>query len=507
MTAEASTGDNRIRRIAIIGGGTAGWMTAAALAKVLGPHYAAITLVESDAIGTVGVGEATIPQINIFNRMLGIDENDFVRRTKGSFKLGIEFVDWRRLGHSYFHPFGKFGLDMEGVSFHAFWLRLHALGLAGPIEDYSLMASAAAAGKFMRPVNAGNSPLSSIAYAFHFDAGLYALFLRDHAERRGVRRHEGRIVKVDQRSTDGFVTGVRLEDGSAVEADLFIDCTGFRGLLIEETLHAGYTDWSNWLPCNRAVAVPCTGGAAIPPFTRSTARKAGWQWRIPLQHRVGNGHVYCSEFISDDEAAATLLANLDGEPLADPRFISFTTGHRNKYWDKNVVAIGLSSGFMEPLESTSIHMIQSGIANLLANFPDMAFDPVDAARYNRVILQESEDIRDFLVLHYKATERDDSPFWNHCRTMAVPDRLAEKIRVFENSGRTFRENEELFNDTSWFAVMAGQGLKPRTYDPVANLLDLDTTRARLDEIRRVVGTSLGHMPDHRAFIEQHCAAQ
>ena len=507
MTAEASTGDNRIRRIAIIGGGTAGWMTAAALAKVLGPHYAAITLVESDAIGTVGVGEATIPQINIFNRMLGIDENDFVRRTKGSFKLGIEFVDWRRLGHSYFHPFGKFGLDMEGVSFHAFWLRLHALGLAGPIEDYSLMASAAAAGKFMRPVNAGNSPLSSIAYAFHFDAGLYALFLRDHAERRGVRRHEGRIVKVDQRGEDGFVTGVRLEDGSTVEADLFIDCTGFRGLLIEETLHAGYTDWSNWLPCNRAVAVPCTGGPAIPPFTRSTARKAGWQWRIPLQHRVGNGHVYCSEFISDDEAAATLLANLDGEPLAEPRFIKFTTGHRNKYWDKNVVAIGLSSGFMEPLESTSIHMIQSGIANLLANFPDMSFDPVDAARYNRVILQESEDIRDFLVLHYKATERDDSPFWNHCRTMAVPDRLAEKIRVFENSGRTFRENEELFNDTSWFAVMAGQGLKPRTYDPVANLLDLDTTRARLDEIKRVVATSLGHMPDHRAFIGQHCAAQ
>lgn len=507
MTAEASTGDNRIRRIAIIGGGTAGWMTAAALAKVLGPHYAAITLVESDAIGTVGVGEATIPQINIFNRMLGIDENEFVRRTKGSFKLGIEFVDWRRLGHSYFHPFGKFGLDMEGVSFHAFWLRLDALGLAGPIEDYSLMASAAAAGKFMRPVNAGNSPLSSIAYAFHFDAGLYALFLRDHAERRGVRRHEGRVVRVDQRGTDGFITGVRLEDGSTVEADLFIDCTGFRGLLIEETLHAGYTDWSNWLPCNRAVAVPCTGGPAIPPFTRSTARKAGWQWRIPLQHRVGNGHVYCSEFISDDEAAAILLANLDGEPLADPRFIRFTTGHRNKYWDRNVVAIGLSSGFMEPLESTSIHMIQSGIANLLANFPDMAFDPVDAARYNRVILQESEDIRDFLVLHYKATERDDSPFWNHCRTMAVPDRLTEKIRVFENSGRTFRENEELFNDTSWFAVMAGQGLKPRTYDPVANLLDLDTTRARLDEIKRVVATSLGHMPDHRAFIGQHCAAQ
>ena len=506
MTLIADPTDLRIRRIAIIGGGTAGWMTAAALAKVLGPDYAKITLVESDAIGTVGVGEATIPQINIFNRMLGIDENDFVRRTKGSFKLGIEFVDWRCIGHSYFHPFGKFGLDMEGVSFHAFWLRLNALGLAGPIEDYSLMSTAAAQGRFMRPVQAGNSPLSSIAYAFHFDAGLYALFLRNHAERRGVIRQEGRIVKVHQRSEDGFVSSVQLEDGSSIEADLFIDCTGFRGLLIEETLQSGYTDWSNWLPCDRAVAVPCVGGEAIPPFTRSTARKAGWQWRIPLQHRIGNGHVYCSDFISDDEAAATLLANLDGEPLADPRFIRFTTGHRNRYWDKNVVAIGLSSGFMEPLESTSIHMIQSGIANLLTNFPDMTFNPVDAERYNRVILKESEDIRDFLVLHYKATERDDSPFWNHCRTMAVPERLAEKIRVFENSGRTFRENEELFNDTSWFAVMSGQGLKARRHDPVADLLDLDTTRARLDEIRDVVANCTRQMPGHHHFIQQNCAA-
>lgn len=498
--------DRRIRRIAIIGGGTAGWMTAAALAKVLGPNYAKITLVESDEIGTVGVGEATIPQINVFNRMLGIDENDFVRRTKGSFKLGIQFVDWRRIGHSYFHPFGKFGLDMEGVSFHAFWLRLNALGRAGPIEDYTLMAKAAEMGKFMRSVNAGNSPLSSISYAFHFDAGLYALFLRDHAEKRGVKRIEGRVVQVHQRGEDGFISAVELEDKTRVEADLFIDCTGFRGLLIEQTLKAGYTDWSNWLPCNRAVAVPCTGGQDIPPFTRSTARSAGWQWRIPLQHRIGNGHVYCSEYISDDEAAATLLANLDGEPLADPRFIRFTTGHRNKYWDRNVVAIGLSSGFMEPLESTSIHMIQSGIAHLLTNFPDRSFNPVDAERYNRVIRTESEEIRDFLVLHYKATERDDSPFWNYCRNMAVPERLAEKIRVFENSGRTFRENEELFNDTSWFAVMAGQGLQPRSHDPVANVLDLETTQKRLDEIRSTVEASADFMPRHRTYIAQHCAA-
>ena len=498
--------EDRIRHIAIIGGGTAGWMTAAALAKVLGPDYADITLVESDAIGTVGVGEATIPQINIFNRMLGINEDDFVRRTKGSFKLGIQFVDWAHKGHSYFHPFGNFGVNMEGVSFHAFWLRLHQMGLSNDIGDYSLQAKASVDGKFMRPINAGNSPLSDIAYAFHFDAGLYALYLREHAEKRGVTRREGKVVDVKQRSLDGFVKAVVMEDGTRIEADLFIDCSGFQGLLIEKTLKAGYTDWSQWLPCNRAVAVPCAGGEDLPPFTRSTAREAGWQWRIPLQHRVGNGYVYCSDYISDDEATATLLANLGGEPLADPRFIKFTTGHRNKYWDKNVVAIGLSSGFMEPLESTSIWMIQSGISRLLANFPDKNFVPVDAARYNRILKTESEEIRDFLVLHYKATTRDDSPFWDYCRTMAVPDRLAEKIAIFENSGRTFRENEELFNDTSWFAVMAGQGMRPRTYDPVANLMSLDETKARLAEIKNAVANSADYMPRHRDFINEHCAA-
>lgn len=498
--------DNRIRSIAIIGGGTAGWMTAAAFARVLGRDYASITLVESDAIGTVGVGEATIPQINIFNRMLGIDENDFIRRTKGSFKLGIQFVDWRRKGHSYFHPFGSFGVNMEGVSFHAYWLRLHQLGLSPDIADYSLMAAAAAQGKFMRPIDAGASPLSTITYAFHFDAGLYALFLREHAEARGVVRREGRVVNVVQRGSDGFIEAVELEDGSRIAADLFIDCSGFQGLLIEQTLKAGYEDWSRWLPCNRAVAVPCAGGADLPSFTRSTAREAGWQWRIPLQHRVGNGYVYCSEFISDDEAAATLLANLDGAPLADPRFIKFTTGHRKTYWDRNVVAIGLASGFMEPLESTSIWMIQSAIARLLANFPDRRFSPVDRDRYNRIVATETEEIRDFLVLHYKATERDDSPFWNYCRTMSVPDRLAEKIRVFENAGRTFRENEELFNDTSWFAVMAGQGLQPRTYDPVANLLTLAETRERLAQIRDTVAAAAEYMPTHRDFIAANCAA-
>jgi tryptophan halogenase len=498
--------ENRIKRIAIIGGGTAGWMTAAALAKILGPNYASITLVESDSIGTVGVGEATIPQINIFNRMLGIDENDFVRRTKGSFKLGIEFVDWGALGHRYFHPFGAYGVNMEGVSFHAFWLRLHQQGLSSRIDDYSLQSKAAARGKFMRPIQAGNSPLSEIAYAFHFDAGLYALFLREHAEARGVRRHEGKIVHVHQRATDGFIESVQLEDETRIEADLFIDCSGFHGLLIEQTLKAGFVDWSHWLPCNRAFAVPCASIADITPFTRSTARTAGWQWRIPLQHRTGNGYVYSNEFISDDEAAATLLSNLDGEPLGDPRPIKFTTGHRKKFWDKNVVAIGLSSGFMEPLESTSIWMIQAGIARLLAHFPDMDFSPVDRDVYNRILTKETEQIRDFLIAHYKVTTRNDSPFWNYVREMPVPARLEEKLAVFGNTGRTFREDEELFNDTSWFAVLQGQGMVPRTYDPVANVIDLAETKARLANLARIVEGAADYMPTHNAFIRDNCAA-
>lgn len=498
--------DNRIRSIAIVGGGTAGWMTAAALAKVLGPDYASLTLIESDQIGTVGVGEATIPQIGIYNRMLGIDENDFVRRTKGSFKLGIEFVNWARLGHRYFHPFGSFGINMEGVSFHAFWQRLNHLGLSADVADYSLMATAAKQNKFMRPFDAGKSPLSEIAYAFHFDASLYARFLRDHAEERGVVRREGKIVAVHQRGEDGFIESVQLEDGERLAADLFIDCSGFRGLLIEQTLEAGFVDWSHWLPCNRALAVPCESVPEITPYTRSTALKAGWQWRIPLQHRIGNGYVYCSEYLSDDEAAATLLANLDGAARAEPRLIRFTTGHRRKYWVKNCVSIGLSSGFMEPLESTSIWMIQTGISRLLSNFPDRTFAEVDIDRYNRVLIEETEYIRDFLVLHYKATERDDTPFWNYCRNMSIPERLEEKIRVYLNSGRTFREHEELFNDTSWFAVLTGQCGTPRRYDPVADLMSLDETKKRLDQIRTAIANSADYMPGHREFIAQNCAA-
>jgi tryptophan 7-halogenase len=498
--------NDQIKSICIVGGGTAGWMTAAALSKVLGRDYASITLIESDAIGTVGVGEATIPQISIFNKLLGIDEDDFVRRTKGSFKLGIQFVDWGKKGSTYFHPFGAYGLNMEGLSFHAFWLRMHQAGLTPWIDDYSIQAKAAEAGKFMRPVDAGNSPLSSITYAFHFDAGLYALYLREYAEAGGVVRKEGKITQVVQRSEDGFIEAVVTEDGTRIEADLFIDCSGFHGLLIGDTMKSDYIDWSRWLPCNSAVAVPCESVADITPYTRSTARDAGWQWRIPLQHRIGNGYVYCSDYISDDEAAATLLANLDGKPLADPRFIKFTTGHRDQYWVKNCVAIGLSSGFMEPLESTSIWMIQTAIAKLLTMFPDKSWAPIDIARFNRVLKTETEEIRDFIVLHYKVTQRDDTPFWDYVRTMDIPDRLAEKMEVFANAGRAFRENDELFNDTSWFAVMVGQGLIPRTFDPVANILSEEETKARLDQIRGAVLNSADYMPRHVDFIRENCAA-
>jgi tryptophan halogenase len=499
-------GDNRIRSIAIVGGGSAGWMTAATLARLLGPNYAKITLIESDEIGIVGVGEATIPQMATFNRMLGIDENEFVRETKGSFKLGIQFVDWGRLGHRYFHPFGGYGVNMGGLSFHAYFLRLHQLGEVPSIDAFSLQATAGVQAKFMRSIDAGNSPLSDIAYAYHFDAGLYARYLRRYAETRGVERREGRIVDVRLDGESGHVAAVSLESGEQIEADLYIDCSGFRSLLIGGALGNDYVDWKHWLPCDRAVAVPCAGAETMEPYTRSTARGYGWQWRIPLQHRIGNGHVYSSAHLSDDEATAILLANLDGEPLAEPRFVPFRTGHRAKLWDRNVVALGLASGFMEPLESTSLWMIQSGISRLMAMFPDRGFDPATTARYNRILLTEYEEIRDFLILHYHATERTDTPFWEYCRTMEIPDRLAEKMRVYRAHGRVFRENEELFNDTSWFAVMWGQLLRPAGYDPVADSMSLDQTRARLAEIERAVANSAEYMPRHRDFIRQHCAA-
>jgi tryptophan halogenase len=501
------TEDNRIRSVIIVGGGTAGWMVAAALGRFLTDRRTTVTVVESDAIGTVGVGESTIPQIRLFNRLLGLDEDEFIRKTQATFKLAIEFVDWKQIGHTYYHPFGPYGVNMEGLSFHAYYLRALKEGWAGPLDDYSLQALAAREEKFSRPLeNAGNSPLGEIAYAFHFDAFLYARFLREYAEARGVVRHEGKIVSVNQNGESGFVDSITMENGETLEGDFFIDCSGFRGLVIEQTLKAGYEDWNHWLLNDRAIAVPCAVGGSKRAVTRATARPAGWQWRIPLQYRIGNGHVYSSAHMSDDEATHILLSNLDGEPLADPWRLKFSAGKRIETWKKNCVAIGLAAGFMEPLESQSIHLIQVGISRLMTLFPTREFRQVDIDRYNRLLTFEYEKIRDFLKLHYHVTQRDDTDYWRYLRNMPVSDYLADKIELFTKSGRVFRENDELFNDTSWYAVMMGQGLEPGDYDPLADVMDDGKFRARMDEIRTAIRASVDWMPGHHQFIAEHCAA-
>ena len=500
--------DDAIRSIVIVGGGTSGWMTAAALAKIMGAMPGlSIRLIESEAIGTVGVGEATIPQINLFNAMLGLDEMEFVRETHATYKLGIEFVDWTRIGHRYIHPFGHHGIDMMGVGFHHHWLKGRLAGDTSRLDEYAISAMAAKADKFMWPQpNQPRSPLSKIGYAFQFDAGRYARFLRRYAEQRGATRAEGRIVEVEQHPESGFVTAVRLENGGRVEGDLFIDCSGFRALLIGQALGVGFVDWSEWLPCDRAVAIPCTLAGDRQPLTRSTARPSGWQWRIPLQHRVGNGHVYCSDFMGEDEATALLLANLDGEPLAAPNQLRFQAGHRARAWEKNVVALGLSGGFLEPLESTSIHLVQSGIARLMTLFPTRAFKQAEIDRYNQMTEQEYVDIRDFLVLHYSATERDDTPFWNYCRNIAPPAGLAEKLAMFRSSGRVFREHNELFTETSWESVLIGQGIVPGGYHPAADLLSDEETLKRLASIRQTIAHTVEQMPTQEQFLRDNGGA-
>lgn len=497
-----------IRKIVIVGGGTAGWMAAAALGKILGPLPGlSITLVESEAIGTIGVGEATIPQIHAFNKMLGLDENEFVRETHATYKLGIEFVDWLRIGHSYVHPFGSYGLDMMGIEFHHFWLKAKLGGDPKPLDRYSIAAMAGKAGKFMHPTpQRPNSPLGKLGYAFQFDASRYAAFLRRHAEASGVARVEGKVVDVPQDGESGFVTGVLLEDGARIEGELFIDCSGFRSLLLGQALEVPFVDWSKWLPCDHAVAVPCAHKGAVETLTRSTARKAGWQWRIPLQHRNGNGHVYSSAHMDEQEALDILMANLDGEALAEPNHLRFQAGHRAKAWDRNVVALGLASGFLEPLESTAIHLVQAGIARLLTLFPTREFSLREIDRYNAENAQDYLDIRDFLVLHYKATERDDSEFWRYCRNIAPPPALADKLEMFRSSGRIFRENQELFTEASWLAVMVGQGIEPEAYHPAAGLLSEEETLRRLSHIRQVVIDTAQQLPPQGEYLAMHGAA-
>jgi tryptophan halogenase len=489
-----------IRKIVIAGGGTAGWMVAAGLARTLG-KVIDIRLVESEEIGTVGVGEATIPTLVTFHRLLDINEQEFMAATQGTFKLGIGFENWRAPGHQYVHSFGMTGKDHWTAGFQHFWLKGRERGLAGDYGDYCVELQASLANRF------AHLPRGGMNYAFHIDAGLYAKFLRGFSERLGVERIEGKIVEVKTHPESGYIESIRLDGGAVIEGELFIDCTGFRGLLIGQALHVGYEDWSHWLYADSAVALQTASVEEARPYTRSIARDAGWQWRIPLQHRVGNGMVYCSKYISDDEAKKVILANVEGKVLTEPRVLKFRPGQRREHWKRNCVAVGLASGFIEPLESTSIHLIQRSIIRLLQMFPRAGIQPSDIEEFNRQMSCEIEHIRDFIVLHYHVTERQDTPFWRACRAMSIPDSLRHRLDLFRETGRVFRIPNELFAENSWIQVMMGQGILPHQYHPVADLMGDEELKRFLGEIKGNVDRTVAQLPSHQAYVEQYCRAQ
>jgi len=493
--------DQMLRRIVVVGGGTAGWMTAAALARFLGNTGRRIILVESEAIGTVGVGEGTIPPILEFNQQLGIDEAQFLRETKATYKLGIDFVGWTGEGERYFHQFGQIGRTLNGVSLHQLWLKHRNDPSAGPLEAYSMSAVAAADHRFGHPASNPANPLSQLAYAFHFDAAAYGQFLRRYGEAKGAERIEGRIISVERDGESGAVTAVLLEGDRRIRGDLFIDCSGFRSLLLGDTLGVPFEDWSEWLPCDRAIAVPSERTEPLLPFTRSTAHPSGWQWRIPLQHRTGNGHVYSSAHMSDDEAEAILMSTLDGAAIASPNRLRFKAGRRSCAWESNVVAIGLSSGFLEPLESTSIHLIQHGIQKLLSLFPGRGIGRAERDEYNRHMVNSYDPIRDFLILHYTATRRT-GPFWDHVRTMELPETLKHKIELFRERGRVFRYNDELFDTPSWVAVMLGQHIIPTEYDPLVDGMPDAQVRRAMAELREGYKRAALNLPLAGHFISR-----
>ena len=495
--------DNQIKRIVIVGGGSSGWMSAAALSNALGKS-AEITLIESEDIGTVGVGEATIPPIRQFNQRLGISEADFVRATKGSFKLGIEFAGWTQEGETYFHPFGHYGADFDiHVPFHHYWLSDHIEdGQAGPLDDYSICYAASKSGRFAHPTRDPRQVQSRLDYAYHFDATLYAAYLRQYAEARNVTRIEGRVSDVKLDSQSGHILSVRLDDERSIQGDLFLDCTGFIGVLIEGALKTGYEDWSDWLPCNRAVAIPSESNCDPLPYTRSTCREAGWQWRIPLQHRTGNGYVYCDRFSTAEKAEKVLRDTLDGSPIGDAKHLRFLTGRRKKFWNKNCVAIGLSAGFMEPLESTSLHLIQFGIMRLLTLFPDGSISPLLTEEYNRLTTAEYERIRDFLVLHYIANQREE-PFWKEMATLEISDTLRFKIDHFRENGVISLDGRELFGKPSWLAVLIGQGVFPKRAPGLSGRaaergVPVDT---RFTQVKEAITAATGAMPSHADAIQ------
>jgi flavin-dependent dehydrogenase len=494
---------NAIRKIVIVGGGTAGWMTAAPLAQRLG-RRCEIVLVESPEIGTIGVGEATLPTIRFYNDVLGLDHADFVRKTQATFKLGIEFKDWGHVGNRFFHGFGDFGPPLNGIQPHHYWLRLaRTFDQMPAMENWSMASVMARTSKFAMPTDAQPRVTDAFTFGYQFDAGLYAAYLRDYALARGAQRIEGKITSVDQHPETGFVTAVRTDDGRTIEGDLFIDCSGFRALLIEGTLKTGYDDWSEYLPCNSALAVPCARVAPLTPYTRSTAKGAGWLWRIPLQHRTGNGHVYSNAFTTDDQARQDLLDGLDGAALDEPRQLRFVTGKRKNSWVKNVVAIGLSAGFVEPLESTSISLIETAVGTLIEQFPDREFRPELAAEFNRILNGRYESIRDFIVLHYKVTRRDDTAFWRYCANMKIPDTLAEQIDLFRETGRVTIRDRDGFGLPSFVSMLMGLGVEPKRYDPFADEVDIRQLHGHFAGLRDLIAQAAAKMPDHAAFLERN----
>jgi tryptophan halogenase len=496
---ESTLQSREVRRVIIAGGGTAGWLAAAALSHQLG-RVLDITLIESDEIGTIGVGEATIPPIRTFHKLLQIDEQEFMRATAATFKLGISFENWAHKGDRYIHSFGRNGKPTWMCEFHNFWLRSLELGVQSELGDYCFELQAAKADKF------ATGPQIEVNYAYHFDAGQYAKFLRRFAEGFGIKRVEGKIREVRQHGETGFIEALVLHSGQVIEGDFFIDCTGFRGLLIEQTLKSGYEDWSHWLPCDSAAAVQTELTAPAPPFTRSVAHDAGWRWCIPLQHRVGNGLVFASQYLADDAAKSELLASIDGKPITEPRVLKFQTGRRRQVWNKNCVALGLASGFIEPLESTSIHLMMVGVTRLMHLFPFGGFNASLLDKFNEDSRIEMEKTRDFIVLHYHATQRDDSPFWRHCRDMPIPESLAHRIRLFRESAYAFQADSELFRVDSWAQVMLGQGITPRTYHHAARILGEQDLTKFLADYRASIAQTVARMPVHQDFVNQYCKA-
>jgi tryptophan halogenase len=491
----------RLRSVIIVGGGTAGWMAAAALARVLEGSPCELTLVESAAIGTIGVGEATIPSLPAFHALLGVDERAFLTATRATFKLGIQFRDWRTIGAAFLHPFGPYGVDTPHELFQAYWLKRREEGQPSHLEEWSVTGLAAQQGRFGAPPPNDSSALRNLSYAYHLDATLYARFLRTYAEKRGVRRIEGEVIDVTI-DPKGRVESLRLRDGRAISGDFFIDCSGFQALVIAKALQTDYIDWSHWLPCDRAVALQCASAAEPAPLTRSTARESGWQWRIPLQHRIGNGYVYSSAHLSDDEATASLAASLEGAPLADPRLLRFKAGRRRQVWVGNCLALGLAAGFLEPLESTSIHFVQTGLGRLFALFPDCDFDPAVSGEYNRLTALEYERVRDFLILHYAASKRDESPFWRDCRAMSLPETLTYKRDLFAKTGRIAMLEGETFQPGSWLAIYTGLGVWPERHEPLVDIFANAAAAARLESMREVIRTAVGRLPAHAAYLRE-----